>query len=253
MNVLITGANGFLGKGMVEQFEKYDDYKLRLMDIIPSESVHEVYVGDVSIYEQCYDALDGIDGIIIGHMAPRGENDINYSTPEMAFDVNVKGTANLFHAAVQRGIKKIVVISSEATLGAYKKSDQVHTLRAKPLAGYYGLSKGCQELMAEHFAGEFDDLQIACLRVGYILDGENNLDKYGRHIGVRNLGNTDRRDIGEVARLSLESDKLKFEIFHVMSTKESLERWDVQYTCDFLNWKAQYDFSWLPRAEINDF
>ncbi len=249
MKILITGANGFLGKGIVQQFEKYDNYNLRLMDIVPFESVHEVCIGDVSVYEHCYDALDGIDGIIIGHMAPRGENNVNYATPEMAFDVNIKGTANLFHAAVKRGIKKIVVISSESALSGYERNVQVHTLRAKPLSGYYGLSKGCQEFIAEHFSGMVEELQIACLRIGYVLDGEKNLDKYGRHIGERNFADTDRRDVGEVARLSLESNKLKFEIFHVMSTQESLKRWDVQYTCDFLNWTPEYDFSWLPKSK----
>jgi hypothetical protein len=31
-----------------------------------------------------------------------------------------------------------------------------------------------------------------------------------------------------------------------MSTRESMTRWDVQYTCDRLGWTPAYDFSWLP-------
>lgn len=249
MKILITGANGFLGRGMVEHFEKHPEYELRLMDILAFESSHDIYVGDVSEYMDCYNALAGIDGLIIGHMAPRGENNINYLTPELPFDVNIKGTANLFHAAVERGIKKIVLISSEAALSAYERRVQTHSLRAMPKQGYYGLSKGCQEFIAEHFSNMYTDMHISCLRVGYIVDGERNIDKYGRHITERNVADTDRRDIAEVSRLSLESEELRFEIFHVMSTEESLQEWDVQYTCDFLKWKQSYNFNWLPKPQ----
>jgi len=74
------------------------------------------------------------------------------------------------------------------------------------------------------------------------------LDKYGHPVLERNFADTDRRDIGEVARLCLEREDSTFEIFHVMSTQESMDLADVRYTCERLHWKPRYDFSWLPVA-----
>ena len=244
--ILVTGAAGFLGRGLIIPFEDHD-YRLRLMDVVPFESRHEVVVGSVADYDTVEKAVAGVSGIVIAHMAPRGEGNVNYQSPTMPFDINIKGTAYLLHAAVKHGVKKVVVISSEAAVMANPEGNRRHDspLRAKE---YYGLSKICQEVMAEQFSREHG-MQIACLRPGYILDGDANVDKYGRVIGERNAADTDRRDIGEVARLCLESPTLTYDVFHVMSTQESMKLLDVQYTCDTLGWKPKYDFSWLPTYE----
>jgi len=178
---------------------------------------------------------------VMCHMAP---NPVGYQSPPMAFDTNVKGTANLFHAALACGIKKIVVISSTAAVQDYKREVIAHDLPLRAAGGYYGMSKACQEVIAEQFAREHG-MQVACLRVGYILDGDKNVDKYGRVIAERNALDTDRRDIGEVARLCLECPDLAYETFNVMSTWESMDSWDVKYTCARLNWKPAHDFGWL--------
>jgi nucleoside-diphosphate-sugar epimerase len=187
-----------------------------------------------------------VDGVVIAHMAPRGEKDINYKTPTLPFDINVKGTANCFHAAAACGVKRVVVISSTAAImenspTPTKAFDRQASLKSK---GYYGLTKALQEMIAEQFA-RTENMAVACLRVGYILDGEANVDKYGNTIREINYMDTDRRDIGEVARLCLELPDLKYEVFHVMSTAEAMVRADVGYTAQRLNWKPKHDFSWL--------
>ena len=45
MKILMTGAAGFLGRGMVEALAP--KHTLRLMDVVPVESPHECVVGDV--------------------------------------------------------------------------------------------------------------------------------------------------------------------------------------------------------------
>jgi nucleoside-diphosphate-sugar epimerase len=243
MKVLITGAGGFLGRGLVIPFAEAG-HQLRLMDVAAFESPHEVVVGSVADTEQVAAAMQGMDAVVIAHMAPRGEGDINYKTPAMPFAINVTGTANCFHAAQACGIRKVVVISSTAaihennTIGA---APSAQPLRAK---GYYGMSKAIQEVIAEQFA-RTANMQVACLRVGYILDGEANVDKYGRSVAERNFQDTDRRDIGSAALACFECADLTYEVFHVMSTEESLDRAAVRYTCDRLGWKPRYDFSWL--------
>lgn len=243
MNILITGAGGFLGRGITIPFEEHGGYTLRLMDVVKFESKHEVVQGDVCDYAQVEKAMQGIEGLIINHMAPRGDKNANYQHPKMPFDINVTGTANLFHAAKAAGVKQVVVISSgAAVMDNPDHGVDPRTLPYRP-KDYYGLTKACQEIIAETFA-RTAGMNVCCLRPGYILDGEKNLDKYGRPVGERNYQDTDRRDIGEVARLWLEKGK-GFEPFVVLSTLESIGTAGVEYTCKRLGWMPKYDFSWL--------
>ena len=245
MKILVTGAGGFLGRGMIAPFVDHG-HSLRLMDVVPFESPHEVVLGNVADYQQVEAAMRGVDGLVIAHMAPRGVDNINYKTPKTPFDINVTGTANLFHAAQVCGVRHVVVISSGVAVDATADwcLQEPKSVPLRSVSGYYGVTKICQEIIAEQFA-RMMQMQVACLRVGYVLDGEANVDKYGHPVCERNYMDTDRRDIGEVARLCLERDDLGYEVFTVLSTQEALERTSVRYTSHRLGWKPRYDFSWL--------
>ncbi|MCL2640361.1 MAG: NAD(P)-dependent oxidoreductase [Phycisphaerales bacterium] len=254
MKVLVTGAAGYLGRGLVVPFER-GGCSLRLMDVatpppsLPSlESRHEVVVGDVADLEAVRVAVRGVDGIVIAHMAPREPN--SYAVPTLPFDVNVKGTANLFHAAVENGVKRVVLISSTAAPIAHGKSehgqDVPHTALPKS-RGMYGLTKALQEIIAEQYAREHG-MGVAALRVGWVMDQDSLVNKYGTRVTRYSTMLTDRRDIGEVARLWLEHSALGYEVFNVMSTSESMVASDVQHTCDFLGWRPGYPFDNLPRG-----
>ena len=248
MRILITGAGGFLGQGLVVPFEEAGGYALRLMDVRPFDSRHEVVVGDVADLAAVQAAVRGMEALIIAHMAPRTPN--AYEAPPACFDINVKGTANLFHAAQAEGIKRVVLVSSQGAISGHAGLQTYpHDLPPRNKGGLYGLTKALQEVIAEQYAREHG-MAVAALRVGYIVDGEKNVDKYGKTIAERAPPDADRRDIGEVARLCLECPDLTYETFTVMSTAESMDLWDVRYTCQRLAWKPKYDFSWLrPQSQ----
>lgn len=247
MKVLVTGAGGFLGRGLIVPFE--GKHELRLMDVVDWDTPHEKIIGSVTDLDTCRKALKGCDAMVLAHMASRQAG--SYETPQLAMDVNVKGTANMFFAAAELGIKKAVLISSNAVVGPYEYKEFLERDRI-PLRGIgmYGLSKVCQEIIAEQFHREHG-IGVAALRVGYIIsadDPNNVVDKYGKRVGERNAPCIDRRDIGLAARLALELDDLEYEPFYVLGAKEAWDFYDVQHTVDRLGWKPQYDFSWLRTA-----
>lgn len=245
MKILVTGAAGFLGRKLIIPFEEHG-YELRLMDIREFDSPHEVIVGDVADLATVRKAVDGVDGIVIAHMAPRSPN--AYATTELSLDINVKGTAHLFFAASEAGIKRLVVMSSTGAILGHDVDVWTHDLPPKS-RGIYGLTKACQELIAEQFARQFD-MQVAALRLGYLLDADLNEDKYGRKVSELNPPHIDLRDIGEVARLCLECPDLGYyEVFHVMGTELSLDEWDTRHTRERLGWQPKYDFSWMRPAK----
>jgi nucleoside-diphosphate-sugar epimerase len=241
MRVLVTGAAGFLGQGLIVPFEKHG-HSLRLMDFRPFTSKHEVVVGSVADLEAVRAAVRGVDAIVIAHMA---KNPDAYVDPTVPFDVNVKGTANLFFAAHEAGVRKLVLISSTSAADGHDVPIHHHGLPPKGRGGLYSICKVCQEMIAEQFSRDYG-MAVAALRVGCIVDGETNSDKYGRSFPCRPTLLADRRDIGDVARVCLERDDITYEVFNVMSTPESLSDWDVAFTCQRLGWKPTYDFNWLP-------
>lgn len=244
MKILITGGGGFLGQGMVLPLAEHG-HTLRLMGRSPFETPHERFQGSVTDLERTLEAVKGMDGIIINHMAPREPN--AYLTPEVAYHINVTGTANVFYAAEKEGIKRIVLISSTSIK---PPPDPIAWVKEIPFksAGIYGATKECQETIAMHYAREAG-MQVSMLRVGYIVDADAMQDKYGRHVRERAPLDTDRRDIGEVARLCLERDDLGFDVFPVMSTHEAMDEWGAAHTRDTLGWEPRYDFDRLPTPQ----
>jgi len=241
MKILFTGSAGYLGRGVIIPFET-SGHTLRLMDVRPFNTPHECVVGDVADLETVRTVVRGVDAVVIAHMA---KNPDAYTTPTIAFDVNVKGVANLFFAAHEAGVKKVVLISSTSATTGYRGSHiEPHSLQPKA-NGMYAMTKAIQELIAEQYSREFG-ISVAALRVGYVTDADELTDKYGRKISERAALLTDRRDIGEVARLCLERNDIGYEVFNVMSTPESLEECDVEYTARRLNWRPRHDFSNLP-------
>ena len=89
MKVLVTGACGFLGRGLIEPFA--GRHELRLMDVVDWQTPHEKVVGDVADLETCRRAVQGCQAVVIAHMASRQAG--AYETPVLPFDANVKGTA----------------------------------------------------------------------------------------------------------------------------------------------------------------
>lgn len=241
MKILITGAGGYLGRHMIAPFEAAG-HELRLMDVKPWDSPHEVVVGSVEDLDAVTAAVAGCDAVVLGHMAPRDPD--SYLAPPVSFSINVTGTANCFHAAAAAGIAKAVLISSVGAVGGHtppmRRSDP---MRPK---GLYGLTKCLQETIGEYYHREHG-MQVAALRPAYVIDGESMTDKYGRECKDFTVHFSDCRDIGSCALACLERDDIGFEPLFCVSTPEAREAFDMAYTCERLDWEPAHDFTWLKK------
>lgn len=243
MKVLVTGAGGFLGRGLIVPFEGQAD--LRLMDVVDWQTPHEKIVASVADLDAVLKAVEGTEALVIAHMAPQRTE--AYKTPTIAYDVNVRGTANLFFAAAQFGIKRVVLISSGGVVRHYYLQGGPLT-RDLPHRGHgiYCQTKILQEVIAQQHHYEFG-MGVAVLRCGYIADMDSGRDKYDKQLGAANWQFVDRRDIGEMALRALQLPDLGYEIFYALSTPMATEHADMDCAYKRLNWKPRYDFSNLPR------
>ncbi|MET7789246.1 NAD(P)-dependent oxidoreductase [Streptomyces sp900116325] len=144
--VLLTGAAGGLGTLMRGLLPAYG-YELRLFDATPIEGEPDAITADLGDKEALREAVRGIDAII--HLAG--------ISLEASFDkilrANIEGTYNLYEAAREEGVRRIVFASSNHAIGYTPRP-----LPGDPLIPidtprrpdtFYGLSKSFGEDLAQ--------------------------------------------------------------------------------------------------------
>ena len=114
MRLLVTGGMGSVGRPMVQWLVERG-HEVRVLDLIyqpPIEGV-ECRTGSIADYEELHKHMEGMEGVI--HLAA-------YAVPSLApetelFHINVDGTFNIYRAAADVGIKRVVCASSINALG----------------------------------------------------------------------------------------------------------------------------------------
>jgi len=158
-NILITGADGFIGSHLTELLlEK--GYKVRALsyynsfnfwgwlDDIPGNPNLEVVTGDVRDPHFCKEIVKGMD--IIFHLAALIAIPYSYVAPDSYVDTNVKGTLNICQAAKEAGNIRVIHTSTSEVYGTalYVPIDEKHP---KQPQSPYSASKIGADMMAMSF------------------------------------------------------------------------------------------------------
>jgi uronate dehydrogenase len=241
IRVALTGAAGFLGRTLAGNLAQY--FPLRALDTQTAEGPWERIVGNVANLDDAMRLCEGCSHLVIAHMAPNRPE--IYGTPPIPFDVNVKGVANLFHAASVQGIRRTVLISSTAVVQGHCNEGRFLTrdLRDYPTS-LYGLTKTLQESIAKYYH-EKNGMEVAVFRPAHICDEDSLVDKYGEKLTYTNWVMIDPRDIAEAVRLSLVAPQLDYQTFYLLGHGEAEEHADLKYTREFLGWRPQHNFNKL--------
>lgn len=163
-NILITGASGRIGTNVAEYLK--GKYQLTLADIQDESSKSSGSDGiknvslDITDLEACREALRGMDAII--HLAgdPSPEADF-----ESVMRINIEGTYNVFRAAQEAGVDRVIFASSVHTVMGYPEDVQPHPEMPVRPKNLYGASKVSGEAFASYFAYQ-ENLPIIALRIG---------------------------------------------------------------------------------------
>ncbi len=162
MNVLVTGASGFLGSHVAEQLSRagHDVRVLvrkssnkKFLETLPRI---EFAYGGIEDADKVADAVKGVDAIV--HSA----GIVKAKHPDDFAKTNVVGTRNVLDGAKKNApnVKRIVLVSSLEAVGPSKDGSPVPTTQENPVTAY-GRSKLEAEKVAKSYA---KDLPITILR-----------------------------------------------------------------------------------------
>lgn len=169
MNILITGASGFIGSSIVNQIKKYN-FNLICIGTKNEQIVSGCKFFDYKTFD--YKTLnDQID--VVFHQAANNETQLN-DKKVMLYD-NYYYPCKLFNHLYNNGCRKFIYASSCAVYGnapvPYKEDDS----NLKPLT-YYGLSKKLFDEFAMNFN---EDASVVGLRYSNVY-GPNESHKKNR-------------------------------------------------------------------------
>ena len=164
MRILVTGGAGFIGSNLTEALLGDERVALvRVMDNLSTGSLDnlrefmdnprfEFFEADIRNYNDCLQACEGIDAI--SHQAALGSVPRSIDDPLTTNEVNISGTLNIFTAAKQKNIKRVVYAASSSTYGDHPGLPKVEDKIGQPLSPY-AVTKYVNELYAKVYADLF--------------------------------------------------------------------------------------------------
>jgi NAD+ dependent glucose-6-phosphate dehydrogenase len=251
--VLITGAAGNLGGKLRRHLD--GRYPLRLLDREPRGDP-AILAADLSQWEARWlDVFQGVDVVV--HLA--ADPTAQQTWPNL-IGPNVDAVINVFLAAVQAGVKRVVYASSNHVMGGYKDDPEPHLLTTslppRPGARYvvhgeqrdstpYGSAKLFGERLGRNMSITHG-LSVLAVRIGWVQAGDNqpeniapDRDSWFRLMWLSN------RDYLQVMEKCITADPaLRFAVLNAMSANTGM-RWDVEETRRLIGYQPQDDVTRL--------
>jgi uronate dehydrogenase len=159
--LLLTGAAGALGRELRPRLKAYCD-ALRLSDIADLGSAaagEELRPAALEDKAAVHALLEGVEAVV--HLGG--------VSVEKPFDVilpaNIVGVFNLYEAAREHGVKRVVFASSNHVTGFYRQDETISPQDPVRPDGYYGLSKAFGENLSRFYFDRYG-IETVCVRIG---------------------------------------------------------------------------------------
>ena len=169
-SLLITGATGSLGRALLPTvLERYDRVVVFSRDELKQAELAQdfdhhprlrFFLGDVRDPERLRDAFFGVTYVL--HAAALKRVDAVADNPSEVFKTNIQGSANVVRAALDTGVKKVLMVSSD---------------KAVAPSNVYGVSKAAMEAqaVADNPVTHPRGTRVACVRYGNVLGSRGSV------------------------------------------------------------------------------
>lgn len=157
MKAVVTGGAGFIGSALIRHliskgvdsliaFDNLNSGHRKNLDGLGAQVA--LTEGDIRDYDALAAAFSGSDFVF--HLAAIPSVPRSIKDPIPSHDVNINGTFNVFRAAKDTGVKRVVYAASSSAYGDTEVLPKVESMQANPKSPY-----AAQKLMGEHYASVF--------------------------------------------------------------------------------------------------
>ncbi|MEX2592846.1 MAG: NAD-dependent epimerase/dehydratase family protein [Anditalea sp.] len=214
MKILVTGITGLFGSYLAREFIKVGELhglkrkesKISLLgELTDHIRWHE---GDINDYQSLEEIFQDMDLIV--HAA--GLVSFDSKDKKRLIEVNAEGTTNVVNVMLQKGLKKLIYISSVAALGrspGISMIDENNKWISSPQNTHYAISKYLGEL--EVWRGAQEGLQVMIanpsLLLGKISDQRSSTEIYNYVLQENRyypLGDVNYLDVRDAAKMLLQ-------------------------------------------------
>ncbi len=222
--VLMTGAAGDVGR-RITPLLKAAYPEIILSDIVEPKDLHGLRFvkADLARMDEVQAAVRGVDAVMhLGGFSVEGPW-------ETILNANIVGCYNMFEAARQAGVKRLVFASSNHAVGFYPRSETIPPNVTTLPDSRYGVSKAFGEALGAMYAKKHG-MGVLCLRIGNV--GEKPLD-------VRRLSiMLHPEDLVQLIRIGFEHPDIGFEVLYGAS--DNARAWWDNSRARELGYKPQH-------------
>lgn len=225
MRVLITGSAGRIGKVLVAGLK--DKYEVRGFDVKPTPGLDDALVGDLADFDAVLKASEGMECVVhLGASAGGGT-----PWPDVLRN-NIIGTYNVFEAAKQNGVRRVVFASRAGVLSPYPR-EMIRTAGMVPRSdSYYTVSKVFGEQIGFMYSHRFE-MEVICVRIGNFPEG----GRYPKGSKVSPTGSfLSQRDAVHLFEQCIVQPGIKYEIVFGVSNNSPC-RYDIEYARKILDYR----------------
>jgi nucleoside-diphosphate-sugar epimerase len=236
--VLVTGLSGLIGRALRKQVDGRYDLRGLNRSAVEGVPCHRADIADLGAIKP---AFAGVETIV--HLAAQVGN----PAWEAVLRHNITGTYNVFEAAREAGVKRVVFASSGAAVSAIESdtpySDIVagrydgltswpmltHLSPVRP-GGLYGASKVWGEALGRHYA-DAHGISVICVRIGRVHAADR--PQSAREFAVW----CSQRDIARFLEACIDApESVRFDIFFCTSRNKWGYR-DLDHPRAVLGWE----------------
>jgi len=248
--VLVTGMRGLIG-GLTGR-RLAEKHEVRALNRRAVEGV-QTFRADITDFDAIRPAFEGVD--TVAHLAAYLAD--SNSTEQIS--VNVWGTYNVFEAAREAGVRRVVFASSGATVHAYERDEPFLSMaearyadipeprplitHLSPVRPYdlYGCAKAWGEALGRYYS-EQHGISVLCIRFGRVVAEDRPRD--ARHAAVY----LSHRDAAQIVERCVEApEDVRFDVFYGVSDNRARFR-DIAHAREVIGYVPQDGIHDWPEA-----
>lgn len=156
--MLVTGPGGRIGPHILPEFK--NRYDLRLLDRQPLDGEPDTIIADLSDIPTLKQAFTGVDVVL--HLAATSDE---APFMEQLLPNNIIGAYNVYQAAVEAGVRRVVFASTMQTISGYSRETTVQITDPPRPGTIYACTKLWGESLGRWYH-EKHGLEVVCIRIG---------------------------------------------------------------------------------------